>query len=140
MRCTSKGSQRPQKYGQEAKVLAGETDALKREFQDLLEVLEHNLAEVLKQIGDQEQALEEAEKEYQCEYPIKSRPRTISNENSVEKVTAIISGIITLGFLIGAGVALCLGAVPVALELGVHAGLSLYETIKAAIKVSGLAK
>lgn len=59
---------------------------------------------------------------------------------TVEKVTAIISGIMTLGFLIGAVVALCVGAYPVAAELGVHAGLALYETIKSAIKANGLAK
>lgn len=54
------------KYGQEAKILAKETDALRDEFKELLGVLEHNLAEVLKQIDEQQHALEEAEKEYQC--------------------------------------------------------------------------
>lgn len=58
----------------------------------------------------------------------------------VEMVTAIISGIITLGFVIGAIVALCTGNVPVAAELAVDAGLGLYETIKSTIKAVGLAK
>lgn len=59
---------------------------------------------------------------------------------TVEKVTAIISGIMTLGFLIGTVAALVAGNYAVAAEIGVHAGLALYETIKSAIKAVGLAK
>ncbi|KAJ1325808.1 hypothetical protein MN608_09004 [Microdochium nivale] len=111
------------KYGKEAKSLAKETAALRDEFQALLELLEYNLGQVLQQINQQEHALEEAEAEYKF-----------------EMVTAIISGIITLGFVIGAIVALCTGNVPVAAELAVDAGLGLYETIKSTIKAVGLAK
>ena len=72
-------------------------------------------------------------------FQIHQHSKTITDLHLVEKANAIISGVITLCFLIGAGVALCMGAVPVALELGAHAGIALYETIKDAIKASDLA-
>ena len=106
----------------------------------MLELLEINLGEVVKRIAEQENALHEAEKEYACKVlKFLQQCVKVADQNLVEKANAIISGVITLCFLIGAGVALCMGAVPVALELGVHAGIALYETIKDAINASDLA-
>lgn len=114
------------------------------EFADLLDLLQTNLGEVVKQIAAQEHALYEAEKEYACIPPLSphhlEHTHLILTLILVEKATAIISGILALGFLIGAGVALCMGAVPVALELGAHAGVALYECIVMAIKASNISE
>lgn len=106
-----------------------------------MDLLETNLGEIVKKIAEQENALHEAEKEYACMFPMSLyRHAKVTDCILVEKANAIISGVITICFLIGAGVALCLGAAPVAIEIGVHAGVALYETIKAAIKASDLAR
>ncbi|KAK3680474.1 hypothetical protein B0T22DRAFT_536924 [Podospora appendiculata] len=110
------------RHGQKAKAIAAETRVLQQEFQDILDTLQGNLKDVLKQIEDQESALEEAEKEYKFEW-----------------ISAVIEGIITLAFAAGAVAALLLGAAPLAGHLAIHAGVAAYEMIKSAIKASGLA-
>ncbi|GAB7346960.1 hypothetical protein MBLNU459_g2015t1 [Dothideomycetes sp. NU459] len=111
------------RHGQKAKAIADETNQLKQEFQDILDMLQENLKEVLRQIETQEHALEEAEKEYKYEW-----------------ITAMIDGILTLAFAGGAILALCLGAAPLAGKLAIDAGLTAYSMIVSAIKADGLAK
>ncbi|KAK5087091.1 hypothetical protein LTR05_004262 [Lithohypha guttulata] len=110
------------KYGQKAKMIAAETNALKQEFQGILEMLQENLKDVLKQIEQQQAALEEAEKEYKLEW-----------------ISAVIEGIITLAFVVAAIAALCVGAAPLAGHLAIHAGVSGAAMIMSAIKAGRLA-
>ncbi|SPO01197.1 uncharacterized protein DNG_03944 [Cephalotrichum gorgonifer] len=110
------------RHGQQAKSIAEETRTLQQEYQNLLDTLEANLTEVVQRIRDLEAELEKAEDEFR-----------------LEVATAIIEGITTAAFIIGAVASLMAGDIPAAGELAIKGGLSAYETVQAAIMANTLA-